>query len=140
MGGWFVLRFSLFGHFSGRLGLRLSLRLSGCGSSFVKHFALAMHQDLDFRNQVHSEAYMRSEFAKVTDGLHVYLVFLDFEADLLLQGCRYILCSDGAIQLASFTSFGRKNQREAIDLCRQALKFTVDFGSTDISLGADLVS
>ena len=71
-------------------------------------FAFAMDNDLDLRNQIHREAYMGSKLAKIADGLHVDLVFLDFVADLFLDGGCYILCGDGAIQFASFARLGSK--------------------------------
>jgi hypothetical protein len=90
-------------------------------SVFFNCFPFAMDDDLNFRNQINREADMCNMFAQVSDGLHVNLMFLDFEAGLFrYRGC-HILCGYGAIQFACITRFGAKGNNDTFNLVSQTL-------------------
>ena len=105
--------------------------------AFLNGFTFTMDNDLDFRNKVHGEAYVSRVLAKIADGLHINLLFLDFVAGLFLNGGRDILCCNGAIQFAHFARLGSKVQRQAIDAFGQVLEFRVEFRAADFSLRPD---
>jgi hypothetical protein len=99
-----------------------------------------MDDDLDFRNKIHRQADMRRKLSEIADGLHIDLLFLDFETGLFLNGDCHITGRDGAVQFASFARLCGKSQRDAIDMLRQVLEFGVEFRTTDLSLRTDLLS
>jgi hypothetical protein len=72
-----------------------------------------VNNHFDFGHQVHGQTNMNGKFTKIADGLHIDLRLLDFKTGLFLNGIRYILRSDGAIQFASFTGFGSKDQSQS---------------------------
>ncbi len=75
-----------------------------------------------------------SEFAKIADGLHIDLLAFDFIAGFFLNGSCHILRGDGAIQFASLTSLGSKDQGQPIDLVGKVLEFRILFGAANFSL------
>jgi len=81
---------------------------------------------------------MNGKFAKIADGLHIDLRLFDFETGLFLNSIGHILRGNGAIQLASFTSLGGKDQSQSIDLVGEILQLRILFCAADLSLGTDL--
>ncbi len=62
--------------FRGLFCLRFGRSFRLCRSSFLNCFTFAVDDDLDFRNQVHGQADMSSEFAKMRIGCMSICCFL----------------------------------------------------------------